>query len=146
MGSAAAIGKEIREELSRVLSSVMILAQDNLRNSTPVDTTHASNNWILTVGQPYSGVDGSRVSPSTAVQDAGIKRMDTYDIGKDGPIYIRNNVLYLQFLNRGHSQQAPAGFVAIAMQAATRRAPHGRKMAVRKMLRNMAKAAYLRTY
>lgn len=146
MAGAAAIGREIRAELSRTMASVMTLAQDNLRNSTPVDTTHASNNWILTVGKPSTLVDGSRVSPSTTLQDAGIRRMDTYDIGKDGPIYVRNNVLYLQFLDRGHSQQAPAGFVAVAMTNATRRAPHGRKQAVRKMLRNMARQAYLKTY
>jgi hypothetical protein len=142
MGNAASIGKELRADISKTLRDVMLLAADNVRNSTPVDTTHAANNWILTTGRPYGGIDGSRESPSHSAQDDGIADLMDYDVGRDGPIHLRNNVLYVQFLDQGHSQQADAGFVALAFQAATRRAPHGRKGSVRKMLRNMSKRAY----
>lgn len=146
MASAAQIGKEIRAELSRVIRDSMLLAADNVTNATPVDTTHASTNWILSVGRPFMGIDGTREQPSSAAQEAGIARIETYDVGRDGPIYLRNNVLYVQFLDRGSSQQAPPGFVAAALLGASRRAPHGRKQSVKKMLRAMSRSAYLRTY
>lgn len=146
MGNAASIGKAIRADISATLSSVMLLAADNVTNSTPVDTTHAANNWVLSVGQPYMGVDGSREAPSHQAQDHGIELIKRYDVGRDGKIFLRNNVFYLEFLDRGHSQQAPAGFVAAALLGASRRAPRGRKQAARNMLRGMSKKAYIKNY
>ncbi len=142
MGNAASIGKEARAALSKVLSEVMLSARNAVTNATPVDTGNAANNWVLSVGRPFTGLSGSRESPSSAAQDAGDERIRDYDIGKDGPIYLRNNVLYLQFLDEGHSQQAPAGFVAAALQTAVRLAPRGRKQAVRRMLKGMSKHAF----
>jgi hypothetical protein len=146
MGNAASIGRELRADISRTLRDVMLLAADNVTNATPVDTTNAANNWILSTGSPYTGVDGSRLAPSHTAQDAGIKALQGYDVGRDGKIYLRNNVLYLQFLDQGHSQQAPAGFVAAAFQGAARRAPRGRKSAVKKMLTGMARKAYIKGF
>lgn len=140
------IGQQIREDISRTLRDVMLLAADNVTNATPVDTQHAANNWVLSVGSPYMGIDGSRDAPSSAAQEAGITKINHYDVGRDGPIFLRNNVLYLQFLDKGWSQQAPAGFVATALMAAARRAPYGRKQSARKVLRAMSRAAYLKTY
>lgn len=146
MGNAASIGKAIREDISKTVRDVMLLAVDNVINATPVDTTNAANNWILSFGRPYPGVDGSREAPSHAVQDASIRAMQNYDAGRDGKVYLRNNVLYLEFLDRGWSQQAEPGFVAAALTAAVRRAPRGRKQAARKMLIGMARKAYIKNY
>lgn len=145
MGSAASIGRQIREDISETLRQVMLLAADNLANATPVDTGHASSNWILTTGTPYNGIAGTRESVSLTEQEAGIDALagvGSYDVVRDGPIYLRNNVDYLQYLDKGKSQQAEAGYVAASFQAAARRAPRGRKTAVRKMLRGMSKEAY----
>lgn len=144
--NAKGIGADLRSKLSAICRDVMLAAADAVTNSTPVDTTHAANNWVLSVTRPWTGVDGSRVSPSHAAQDAGIEAVQNYEIGRDGKIFLRNNVLYLEFLDRGWSQQAPAGFVAAALQTAARRAPHGRKGAARKMLRGVARAAYIKNY
>ncbi len=146
MGNAASIGREIRADLSKTISQALILAADNVTNATPVDTTNAANNWILSTGSPFTGVDGSRESPSHSAQDAGIAKIRNYDVGRDGKIFLRNNVLYLQFLDDGWSQQAPPGFVAIAFAAASRIARGGRRAAVRKLLKGMARHAYLKTY
>lgn len=143
MGSAASIGKAIRADLSKMLKDVMILACDNLRNSTPVDTTNAANNWILSTGSPYNGTDGSREAPSHAAQDAGIQAIQNYDIGRDGKIYIRNNVFYLPFLAEGGSPQADAGWVTTVLLAAARRASTTHRPAVRKMLGGMARTAFI---
>src|SRR3954471_3117190 len=120
MANARQIGKQLREDLSKICRDVMLTAADAVTNSTPVDTTHAANNWVLSTGRPYLGVDGSREAPSHAMQDAGIEKIQNYDVGRDGKIHLRNNVFYLEFLDRGHSQQASAGFVAAALQAGAR--------------------------
>lgn len=147
MGNSASIGRELREHLSKVMRESMLVAELNVTNSTPVDTTNAANNWVLSVGAPFEGVDGSRESPSNSAQQAGREQIRNYDIGRDGPrIYLRNNVFYLQFLDAGWSQQAEAGFVARALAGAAWRAPADRRPAVRRVLHNMARHAYLKTY
>ena len=146
MGNAATIARELRADLSKTIRDVMLLAADNVTNATPVDTGNAANNWVLSTGSPFAGVDGSRESPSHVAQDEGIAKLQNYDVGRDGKVYLKNNVLYLQFLDAGHSQQADPGFVAAAFAGAARRAQHGRKRAAAKMLRNMSRTAYLKTY
>lgn len=146
MPGASKIGREIREHLSKVTRDVMEVATQNLINATPVATEHAMSNWVPSVGAPFTGIDGSPKAVSFAAQDAGIARLKTYDAGKDGPIYIRNNVLYLQYLDRGSSPQASAGWVSRALLGAVNRAPGQRRAAVSRVLRNMARSAFLRTY
>jgi hypothetical protein len=145
VGDAASIGREIRAALSVTIRDVMLLVLANLKASTPVDTGHAASNWIVTFRTPFQGVDGSRAAVSTAQQDAGEDRLRRYDVGRDGAVVLRNNVPYVKYLDRGSSQQAPAGFVRMAIMAAMRRAPHGRRGAVRQMLRGMARTAIRRS-
>ncbi len=144
MGNAAAIGRAIREKMSATLRDAMTVAAESVTLATPVDTGHAASNWILSTGSPYAGIAGSRENVSTAEQDAGISRLQTYDVGREGKIFLRNNVFYLQFLDRGWSPQAEAGFVARALATGASVAPHGSKGAVRKLLGGMARAAYHR--
>ena len=142
MGSAASIGRELRADLSRTIGDVMALACESLRAATPKDTENAANNWIISVGAPFSGTDGSQTSPSHAAQDEGLDRIKSYDIGRDGKVYLRNNVVYLPNLDQGASPQAEAGFVARAFYSAVAAAPHGRKGAARQMLKGMARTAF----
>lgn len=146
MGAASKIGRELRAHLSKVTSDVMLTVTQNLINATPVATEHALSNWVPSVGAPYTQVDGSPDSVSYAAQDAGIARLKSYDAGRDGSVHVRNNVLYLPFLDRGSSPQASAGWVSRAILAGVSGAPGGRRAAVSRVLRNMARAAYLRTF
>ena len=100
----AAIGRDARRELSKVIVDTMTLAVRNLSNSTPVDTEHAASNWIVTFGSPFKGVAGSRVNVSWSEFYNGLAKLKRYDVGRDGRVYIRNNVLYLQYLDRGHGR------------------------------------------
>jgi len=145
VGNAAAIGREIRADLSKTIADSMITGTLAVIAATPVDTENASNNWMLTAGSPYEGVDGSRESPSSSVRDSLIEKMRDYDLVRDGTVYLRNNVFYLQFLDDGWSQQAPPGFVALAFASGARRAAMGRRASVHKMMTNMSRHAYLRT-
>jgi hypothetical protein len=130
--------------MSNLLRDVMLDAASAVIGATPVDTGHAASNWILSTGHPYMLIDGSRLDVSTSAQDEGIAKIRDYDVGRDGPIYLRNNVLYLQFLDKGSSPQAEANFVADSFVSATASAPRGSKTRVRKMLRRMAREAYRR--
>ena len=142
MAGAAAVGRAIRADLSNLLRDVMLNVTTALVQANPVDTGHSRSNWILSTRHPYMSIDGSPENVSTAEQDAGIAKIMQYDIGRDGSIYLRNNVHYVQYLDAGSSPQAQAGWVAAAFMSGVTSAPRGTKTRVRKLLRRMAKEAY----
>lgn len=144
MSGAAKIGRELREKISATIRDTVGLAMDALINATPVDTTNARNNWIFSAGRPHVGVDGSRESPSHSMQDSSKAALAKYDAGRDGPAYLQNHVIYMQFLDKGSSAQAPAGFVAAAFMAAVSGAAHGTKTAARAMLKKLSRRAYVK--
>jgi hypothetical protein len=86
-----------------------------LIDATPVDTGHARANWVPSVGSPYTGIDGSKESVSTAAQTAGLARLASYRL-EQGQVFLSNNVPYLAILDQGSSAQAPAGFVDRAIE------------------------------
>jgi hypothetical protein len=88
-----------------------------LIDMTPEDTGHAKSNWIPSVGTADRSVHGSQEAVSTSSQTTGLGELKTLKLGQ--PIFISNNVDYLEDLNDGSSRQAPAGFVEIAIQAGT---------------------------
>jgi hypothetical protein len=142
MGAAAKIGRQIREAISKTIGDVMTRATENLRDATPKDTTHASKNWIPSTGTPYVGVDGSQEAPSDAAQEAGLAALKTYDVARDGKVFIVNNVDYIEYLDdKGEAE----GFVAGALHAAAEAAPAERRDASRRLLTGMAVHAYRRS-
>lgn len=52
---------------------------------------------------------------AAAAIEAADKVIETFDIGKNAEIHITNNLPYIGALNDGHSKQAPADFVRIAV-------------------------------
>ncbi|MCY1553030.1 hypothetical protein D9M68_894720 [compost metagenome] len=90
----------------------------DLAYKTPVDTSNALSNWQLTLDSPatdeikpyFPGHMGStqRASAAQTVNEAR-SRLGAKKPGQ--PIYITNNVPYIEQLNNGSSKQAPAGFV-----------------------------------
>lgn len=131
----------MRKALSEMLSGVMTAAAQAVTEATPIQTGHAESNWILSTGSPHSGVEGSRESVSYAGQVHGLDKMESYDVGRDGRIYLVNNVSYLPDLDEGSSPQAELGFVARAILSASSSAPRGQRGRVRKALRAMGKSA-----
>ncbi len=47
--------------------------------------------------------------------DAAEKVIETFDIKKNAEIHVTNNLSYIGALNDGHSKQAPADFVRLAV-------------------------------
>lgn len=89
--------------------------QADLVETTPVDTGWARANWVPSIGTPSEGLAGNHKAISGAEQAAGTAEVAAYGKIDQGPIYLTNNVPYIQPLNDGHSQQAPAGFVQAAI-------------------------------
>lgn len=106
-------------------------AQYLLAKETPVDVATARSNWRISVSRPLTGrikayqpypsrhrkPYGSGGTKSEGANLAGVinqgkTRLATY---KKGSIYISNNLPYIGPLDRGHSRQTSAGFVARAV-------------------------------
>lgn len=118
-------GKELPEEVNKVVRQVALVASTELIISTPVDTGRARSNWQVGVGEPVfnarepfvPGVAGSTISENTqqAINEAS-KKIQTRK--PEATIYINNNLPYIGRLNEGYSAQAPAGFVEAALKKA----------------------------
>lgn len=141
-GSVAAVGRDMRRALSEMLAGVMTAAAEAVTDATPVDTGHAQSMWVLSTGSPFVGVEGSRENVSYAAQVYGLEQMAKYDVGRDGRIYLTNNVEYMTDLAEGSSPQQPEpGWITKALLTASSKAPKGRRAVVRKALRAMGKSA-----
>jgi hypothetical protein len=102
-------------------------AQAVLRSAvenTPVDTGLARSNWTPELDRAFEGLFPARVpgtrgstadANSAATIEAGAPTIDAFDIHANREIHITNNAGHIQALNDGHSRQAPAGFVQIAV-------------------------------
>lgn len=110
--------KQLRILTALAVDQALVLA-------TPVDKGRARSNWQVSVGrpilaeiEPYAPGDklglGETANASGALEQA--RAALARDIGEE-PIYITNNVEYINVLNAGHSAQAPAGFVEEALAA-----------------------------
>lgn len=113
MGAQAArIGERIRKEIAHVCKMLVLEIDRELRRATPIDTGHARRNWVASVGSRFTGeVDDD------AARQAGLQQVLAYTL-TSGALWVSNIVPYIQRLNYGHSQQAPAGFVEAAVDRA----------------------------
>jgi len=116
------IKRGLRAFATKVVVKLVFDITANLRaapdeGGTPVDTGWARANWIPSIAQSVDEPFGSRVNVSSDAQDAGLASVGAYTLDL-GQIYVTNPVPYIQSLNDGHSQQAPAGFVERAIEKA----------------------------
>lgn len=105
--------KAMTKELVVATNEVAIALISGLaKGSTPVLTGHANRNWVVSIGLPL-GVElpGVDKTGSFVVAEATSKLNAT--IGRNAflPVYVEDNVPYIQLLNAGYSAKAPAGFV-----------------------------------
>lgn len=77
---------------------------------TPVDTGRAQSGWDLTIEEP-----SSYVPPEGGGAEAVAPAPDLTGITGHEQVYIVNNLDYIEALENGHSDQAPAGMVRITV-------------------------------
>ena len=91
---------------------------------TPADTGRAISNWSAQLDGPFvgerpanvPGIGGSTAEANRlAAIDQGLEIISRYSVERNGSIHISNNLPYIGALNDGHSKQAPADFVRIAV-------------------------------
>lgn len=116
-----AIDKDINQFTVDIASSIAF----EVAKATPIDTAFARANWItgLTPATgtlfPYRGFKsryrggkggpfGERINPALVRQQSQTALMRRK---RHEDIFIVNNTPYIARLDRGHSKQAPAGFV-----------------------------------
>ena len=98
--------KDIDSEIEKQLRAKSLKAFADVKLMTPVDTGQARNSWYIGYTEKY--FDGGVGSTSNI----------TILAPKDKPqeIIVTNGVTYIQFLNNGHSQQAPMKFIESAFR------------------------------
>jgi hypothetical protein len=92
----AAIEKELRARALQAFADVKL--------ATPVDTGISRNSWYIGYTETYINAKSGGAGNIQLIQK------------KDKPteIIVTNGVTYIQFLNNGHSQQAPTKFIEAA--------------------------------
>lgn len=117
----------VGDETSKAVRTVAINVLTSLVTATPIDTGKARSNWQVGINSAPDG-ELPAFSPgshgSTAGQNvaaalaAGTDVVQRFQATTDTSVQIVNNLPYISSLDAGASDQAPAGFVAKAVQAA----------------------------
>ena len=97
--------RDIDSEIEKQLRAKSLKAFADVKLMTPVDTGQARNSWYIGYTERY--FDGGGSSSNITILAP-----------KDKPqeIIVTNGVTYIQFLNNGHSQQAPMKFIESAFK------------------------------
>jgi len=115
---------DMDEFVGREIGKLALEIQATLIEFTPIDLGWARANYVPKINAPYrenlSIVEPSAgASAGRASQNQGeLFRLAVSYRADHGPFYISNNVPYIGRLNDGHSPQAPAGFVQLAINTA----------------------------
>ncbi len=118
------IAVRVEGNVERAMKDCAQVVLRSVVEATPVDTGKARSNWTPELDRAFEGLFPARVpgikgstgdANSVATIEAGAPVIETFDIHTNREIHITNNVGHIQSLNDGHSQQAPADFVRIAV-------------------------------
>lgn len=113
-----AINDRIPKAANELAIESAIAVVSDLSIKTPVDTSQALSNWIVTLENPssitikahYEGKRGSTKGTSAA-ETISKARVALANKKAGQKIYIANNLDYIRWLNDGNSTQEPEGFV-----------------------------------
>lgn len=114
--------KAIDEAASENAVDTALAIVGDLAYKTPVDTSQALSNWIVTLESPsgqriaphFPGLQGS-TQRASAAETLNLAKLVLRNKKPGQAIFITNNLPYIRRLNDGYSAQAPAGFVERAV-------------------------------
>lgn len=112
------LGKRIEVNADKETITLAGLISQTVILATPVDTGRARGNWFASISTPKLKASFIATDPSGQARISGNSAIISQR-GKNQPIFITNNLPYIQALNQGHSAQAPAAFVEIAIATAS---------------------------
>lgn len=98
------LNKDIDTAIEKELRARALKAFADVKLATPVDTGISRNSWYIGYTERYINAKSGGAGSIQLIQK------------KDKPteIIVTNGVTYIQFLNNGHSQQAPTKFIEAA--------------------------------
>lgn len=125
------LGSELRKELRVIQKKIDFIVKDvantvleSLVDNTPVDTSQALSNWIVTIDGPGFGTRAAFVlgkgGSSKAASASQTVSVGKAVIGLKRPgesIFITNNLDYIEQLNAGTISAQPGQFVEKAVAA-----------------------------
>jgi hypothetical protein len=122
------IADQIGVGARRAVRKAALAADQALVIETPVDTGRARSNWIVSLGSPathtippYSPGKGLGKDETGNLQAALAQgEMVIAQAQLGDTIWLSNNLLYIDELDKGRSAQTPANFVDDAVKAAAR--------------------------
>jgi len=118
-----ALGELVAKNVRIAVVDTAISLAEDAAEATPIDTGAAESAWNATPRRPdYISEHDKRASTSGAsAVDAVVSRAES-QLGKQQSVaVVTNGVTYIEDLNHGSSNQAPAGFVQQAVQMARAR-------------------------
>lgn len=114
--------KAIDEAASKLAVDTALTIVGDLAFKTPVDTSQALSNWIVTLETPSSDKikphfpgEGGSTQRASAAETLNSAKLVLRNKKPGQAIFITNNLPYIRRLNDGYSAQAPAGFVERAV-------------------------------
>lgn len=123
-----AVAAGVESNANTMMRKTVITVASAVALRTPVDTGRARANWQTQIGSAAGGIvggftkgkDGSTgaAAAAQAINNA-VTTMNGYKKG-GVDVFISNNLPYIDVLNKGSSQQAPAGFIQSAIDAGLR--------------------------
>lgn len=111
-----AFGKKLDLSVKVATRQVALMLHDRVVMRTPVDTGRARASWNIVEGtaadlsvadESFSGGEGG---------GAAVARGKQENLSDANSYVISNNLPYIVRLENGHSQQAPAGMVLLAVE------------------------------
>ena len=124
------ISNRVTKGVEKKVRKVALTLDQVLVISTPVDTSRARSNWVVSIGVPIltdlpPEIDGSLGQRSAAINAAiskalsqGLQAINAWTITIGQDIVISNGVPYIVELDGGSSPQAKNGMVEPAIDAA----------------------------
>lgn len=118
------IAMRVEGNVERAVKDCAQVVLRSVVEATPVDTGTARSNWTPEMDRAFEGLFKARVpgtkgstadANAVATIEAGVPVIEAFNIRENREIHITNNAGHIQALNDGHSQQAPADFVRIAV-------------------------------
>ena len=99
--------KDINKAIEQELRSRALKAFADVKLTTPVDTGQARNSWYIGYTETYNN---QKTAPATSNVNLLVPK------DKPNKIIVTNGTTYIEFLNNGHSQQAPTKFIEAAFR------------------------------
>lgn len=104
--AAADLDKDINKAMEQELRSKALKAFADVKLTTPVDSGQARNSWYIGYIETYY----NQKTPVSSNINILVPK------NKPNKIIVTNGTTYIEFLNNGHSQQAPTKFIEAAFR------------------------------